>query len=73
MENLNTKVETPATTISEVLSKIHKRKTTLKQQNNFGIANISLEEIHDVYWEAKLPTERKLQGNNDQNILTYLI
>ena len=62
MENLNTKVETPATTISEVLSKIRKGKTILKQQNNFGIANISLEEIHGVYWEAKLPTERIIIG-----------
>ena len=52
-------METPATTISEVLSKIHKRKTILKQQNIFAVANISLEEIHGVYWGSETPNRKK--------------
>ena len=47
LETLNTKKNSPNTTISKVLRKIPNRNNTSKQQYNFWMSNISLE-VHGM-------------------------
>ena len=48
LEKLNTKEDSPKTTISKVLSKISHRRKTSKQQYNLCNAKISLK-VHDFF------------------------